>query len=176
MEGEWSSSVKDVRSVNPVLSALSDMGQARHVRRHVNDPDDLVLQLKKWGQRQHDSFNIGYVALHGSPGMVYFGRKSLDLLSIGGELSRTAMSKKILHFGSCSVLDMKPKERRELRSELGVKALTGFTTDVEWAESLAFELLLFDVLTWYKRLDFAEAFMKKNHGAFARRLGFVMVR
>ena len=86
------------------------------------------------------------------------------------------MSRKILHFGSCSVLDMKPKERRELRTELGVKAMTGFTTDVEWIENLAFELLLFDVLTWYKRLDFAEAYIKKNHGAFARRLGFVMVR
>jgi hypothetical protein len=159
-----------------VLSALSDMGQARHVRRHINDPDDLVLQFKKWGQRQHDSFNIGYVALHGSPGTAHVGRKSVDLLSLGEKLSKPAMSKKILHFGSCSVLDLTPKERRELRVALGVKAMTGFTTDVEWIESLAFELLLFDVLTWYKRLDFAADFIKKNHGAFAKKLGFVMVR
>ena len=54
--------------------------------------------------------------------------------------------------------------------------MTGFTADVDWLESLAFELLLFDALTWYKQLARAEAYMNENHKAFAKRLGFVMVR
>jgi len=87
-----------------------------------------------------------------------------------------SLSKKVLHFGSCSVLDLTAKERRELREVLGVRAITGFTEDVTWFEGLAFELLLFDVLTWYKRLDAAENYIKRNHGAFARRLGFKLVR
>lgn len=71
---------------------------------------------------------------------------------------------------------MTPKDRRALRQALGVKVLTGFTEDVEWFESLAFELLLFDTLTWYMRPDFAESYIKKNHRQLAKRLGFVMVR
>ncbi|MEV6413719.1 hypothetical protein [Kribbella sp. NPDC051718] len=63
MEGNWSASVRDVRSVDPVLSALQDGRRAHHARRHINDPDDLALSLKQWGQRQHDGFNIGYIAL-----------------------------------------------------------------------------------------------------------------
>jgi hypothetical protein len=47
---------------------------------------------------------------------------------------------------------------------------------VEWFESLAFELLLFDALTWYSRPSDADSYIKKTHSAFAKRLGFVMIR
>ena len=69
-----------------------------------------------------------------------------------------------------------PAVRRDLREPLGVRAITGFREDVDWFESMAFELLLFDCLTHYKRLDAAEAYIKKNYGQLARRLGFVMER
>lgn len=176
MEGRWSASVKDVRSVSPILSALQDAGQASHAMHHINDPEDLLLQLKKWGQKQHVRYNLGYVALHGAPGTLYIGRKSVDLFSLEDELHDSNLKQKILHFGSCSVLELKPKERQSLRMTLGVKAMTGFTEDVDWFESLAFELMLFEILTYYKRLDAADAYIKKNHGPFAKRLGFVIVR
>lgn len=59
---------------------------------------------------------------------------------------------------------------------MGVKVLTGFTEEVEWFESLAFELRLFETLTWYNRPDFAKATSRTTHGQLARRPGFVMVR
>jgi hypothetical protein len=176
MEGNWSASVRDVRSVDPVLSALQGDRRARHATRHINDPDDLAQALKQWGQRQHDGFNIGYVALHGSPATVHIGRKSVDLGRLGESLPPATLMKKALHFGSCSVLDMTPRRRETLRKALGVKVISGFTTDIEWFESLAFELLLFEALTRYRRPSDAESYMKKTHSAFARRLGFVMVR
>jgi hypothetical protein len=176
MEGTWSASVRDVRSVDPVLSALQAARGARYAKRHINDPDDLELGLKRWGQRQHQAYNVGYVALHGSPAKLHIGRKSVDLYELGERLPRATLKQKALHFGSCSVLDLRRSERRELRKMLGVKVVTGFTEDVEWIESLAFELLLFDALTWYQRPSDAENYIKRTHAAFARRLGFIMVR
>ncbi|TDO30044.1 hypothetical protein EV643_14119 [Kribbella sp. VKM Ac-2527] len=176
MEGNWSASVRDVRSVEPVLSALQGGRRAHHAKRHINDPDDLAQALKQWGQRQHDMFNIGYVALHGSPATVHIGRKSLDMCELGERLPPATLKRKALHFGSCSVLNIHYKRREALRKALGVKVISGFTTDVEWFESLAFELLLFDALTWYRRPSDAESYLKKTHSAFAKRLGFVMVR
>src|SRR3954454_4238399 len=38
MEGKWSSSVRDVRSVDPVLAALDGAGHARYAKHHMNDP------------------------------------------------------------------------------------------------------------------------------------------
>lgn len=176
MEGNWSNSVTDVRTVAPVLQALEQAGSARTVHMHLNDAEDLRQALKRWGQKQHSRFNIGYIALHGTPGTLYVGRERVDLHDLGATLPKDSMRGKVLHFGSCSVLDLRPKERQELRAQLGVKMLTGFTEDVEWFDSLAFEILLFDVLTYYKRPDFAEAYIKKNFSQFAKRLGFVMIR
>lgn len=176
MEGKWSSRVTDVRSVTPILDALEQAGRARSATSHVNDADDLSRSMLRWGQKQHAGFNIGYVALHGSPGAVHVGRTEIDLFDLGRGIPNRTLRSKVLHFGSCSVMDLRPADRRALRAALGVKVLTGFTEEVEWFESMAFELLLFDTFTWYKRSDAAEAYIKKNHGQMARRLGFVLVR
>lgn len=176
MEGDWSASVRDVRTVDPVLAALRAARRAHHARRHINDPDDLLLSLKQWTQKQHRSFNIGYVALHGSPAAVHIGRKSVDLHQLAEQLPKGSLAKKALHFGSCSVLNLNRREQQDLRKALGVKVMTGFTTDVEWFEGLAFELLLFDALTWYTRPSDADNYLNKTHAAFAKRLGFVMIR
>jgi len=176
MEGDWSASVRDVRSVDPVLAALQASRRAHHAKRHINDADDLIQGFKRWGQRQHNGFNIGYIALHGSPSTVHVGRKAVDLYELGEKLPRATLAKKALHFGSCSVLDLNRREQQALRKALGVKVVTGFTNDVEWIESLAFELLLFDALTWYAYPSAAENYIKKTHSAFAKRVGFVMIR
>jgi len=62
MEGSWSSSVRDVRTVRPVLQALGDAGAAKHAELRVNDPGDLRRELTRWGQAQHKQFGIGYLA------------------------------------------------------------------------------------------------------------------
>lgn len=175
MESKWSSSVRDVRSVTPALEALEAVGAARYAHVAINSPQDFIAQLKRLGQKQHDRFTIGYIAMHGSPGKVYAGRKSIDLLSVGEELPPAALKKKVLHFGSCSVLTDEDQQQ-ELLKALGVKAITGFTENVDWMESLAFELLLFNALSYYQRSTYAEKYIRKHHGEFAERLGFVMVR
>ena len=175
MEAPWSSRVTDVRSVTPVLQALQDAGVARHARLAINSREDFVTQLKRLGQKQHENYAIGYVAMHGSPGKVYAGRKAIDLMSLEDELPRGALSKKVLHFGSCSVLTDEMHQADLLRA-LGAKVITGFTQDVDWLESMAFELLLFDAFARYTRPSDAEKYIVKKHGQLAGRLGFVMMR
>lgn len=175
IEAEWSSRVTDIRSISPVLDALEHAKVARFVHRRVDDRDALIRELNRWGQAQHKAYGIGYVAMHGSPNSVHIGRRAIDLFDLAEDLPTGRLSSKVLHFGSCSVLTT-PAVRRDLREALGVRAITGFREDVDWFESMAFELLLFDCLTHYKRLDAAEAYIKKNYGQLARRLGFVMER
>ncbi|SMC56804.1 DUF6642 family protein [Janibacter indicus] len=175
MESKWSPSVRDVRSVTPVLNALQAAGAARYAHVVINSPEDFDKQLKRLGQKQHEDFTIGYIAMHGSPGKVYTGRKSIDLVSTGQKLPSGALKKKVLHFGSCSVLTDEDQQQ-ELLKALGAKAITGFTKDVDWMECLAFELLLFSALSYYQRSSYAETYIRKHHGEFAERLGFVMVR
>lgn len=176
MEGKWSSSVRDVRSIDPMLAALTNNGSAHMSKHAVNTPEDLRRHLSRWTQAQHQRFNIGYIGLHGSPGHLYVGRRKVAVKDLTDGIPKPRLSGKVLHFGSCEVLQLTPKERRNLRADLGVKAITGFTEEVDFMESLAYEILLFDALTYYKRIDAAETFMKKHHSQFSRRLGFVLVR
>ena len=119
MEGEWSSSVKDVRSVGPILSALSDMGQARYVRRAHQQPEKtFVLQLKNWAQKQHQALHhrirrASWVAA----GRSTWVERVSNSPSSASTFPKPAMKNKILHFGSCSVLDMKPKERARAQTQ-----------------------------------------------------------
>jgi hypothetical protein len=41
---------------------------------------------------------------------------------------------------------------------------------------LAFEILLFEALSYYQRPHAAEAYLLRHHAELADRLGFVMVR
>ena len=50
-----------------------------------------------------------------------------------------------------------------------------YRVDVDWIESAAFEVLLIDSLSHYKRVDAAYNWMKKNYPGMCRRLKFKMV-
>lgn len=40
--------------------------------------------------------------------------------------------------------------------------MTGFAEDVDWFESLAFEILLFEALSYYKRPHTAQAYLLRD--------------
>lgn len=174
IEGSWSSRVRDVRSVDPVLRALKDAGVAEHARLHVNDCDDVKRALRRWGQAQHSRYKIGYLALHGSPGVVYAGKDPVDLFDVADDLPRGLLADKVLHLGSCDVLDPTEVDLKDLRKALGVKVLCGFTKYVPWFPGLAFELLLFDALTTYARPGNACNHLLDAYGDLADEVGFVM--
>lgn len=80
MEGEWSASVRDVRNVQPLLETLKAtkaVSETHYAR--INSVEDLFRLFKRWGQAQHDRFNLGYLGLHGSSGHVKIGRRYVEL-------------------------------------------------------------------------------------------------
>lgn len=175
MEASWSSRVTDVRTVRPVLAALQDAAVAKSAYHHINDPEDLVRSLQRWGQKQHAGYGIGYLAMHGSPGIVHIGRRRVGLADVAAALPPRRLASKVLHFGSCEVL-AEGDQQGDLLRAFGVRAITGFTEPVDWFDSMAFELILFDALSRFQRMDALEAFVEKHHGQLARRVGFVIAR
>jgi hypothetical protein len=45
---------------------------------------------------------------------------------------------------------------------------------VDWAEAAAFELLLFDTLTWFTRADKIQRWLTTEYPGLLKRLGFKM--
>ena len=52
----------------------------------------------------------------------------------------------IIHFGSCSTLDVHDNKLNGFLHQTGALAICGYKTDIEWLESAAFDLLLLGFL------------------------------
>ncbi|MGW9827867.1 hypothetical protein ACUXNS_002900 [Brevibacterium pityocampae] len=61
-------------------------------------------------------------------------------------------------------------------SMTGAKAITGFNRDVEWVESLAFEMLMFNTLVHYERFGNFYNEISARYGDLIDRLGFTVIR
>nr|WP_308212652.1 DUF6642 family protein [Nocardia zapadnayensis] len=176
MEGYWSRDVNDVRTVRPMTQALADSKIANYVHRHINDVDDLINGLTLLGQRKQDKYNIAYLACHGSSGVIELSGDSISLDELAGRLPKAGiLESKLLHLSACSVLHDEDACKALLDTS-GAQAITGFTKDVDWLESLAFELLMFNAFAGYQRLGNFVRSMNKNYGELSERLGFTVIR
>ncbi len=150
MEGEWSNSVTDRSSVQPALSILEELKLAKLTRRHINREDDLVEELRKWGLKSNASYGVGYLALHGTPSSVYVRSEKVPLRHLADRLADldVDLTGRVLHMGSCAVLRRK-EGAQKLLDATGLSLITGYTKNVDWVESMAFDLLLIGALTSY---------------------------
>ncbi len=168
----WSSSLRDRSSVKGLLKLMESRGAITFCHDRVHTVEEFNLLMRKWGQAQYRSYRIGYLAFHGSSGMIHMGRRSVSLEELA-ELMNGACKGKILHFGSCSVLDVGRAEIEAFRKAIDARCVMGYTSDVDWMVSTAFDLIVFDRLTNRVRLDAVERDLKA-HKELARSLGFRM--
>lgn len=83
---------------------------------------------------------------------------------------------KRLYFGSCSVLRATDAALHEFLSETDAAPICGYTRDVDWVESSAFETVVLDMLANGRRHNAAEMRMGSTHWApLAKCLGFRIV-
>jgi hypothetical protein len=171
VEGGWSSKLTSEASVLPLLEFLRSVGQIRFVHDEVHTLDAFAYVVDKWPQRQYASYSIGYFGFHGVPGSLLLGRRKITLEDMAEQL-RGRCAGKIIYFGSCRVIDVPKKRLEDFRRITKARAVAGYEEDVDWFESAAFDLVLFDALTRYKHLDATERWITQRYGRTAKQLGF----
>ena len=170
----WSGHIASQDSVLPLLEFIRRSDGARFIHQRIQTRQELAHYLARFTGMA--SYQVGYLALHGSQGGVWVGaqRVSLEELSEWAELGNAPavetasgeevqwvldFSGKILYLGSCASLNVPQKRFEGLRKETGAIAVCGYTRSVDWFESAAFELMLLSEL--------ANAMDKKRHTARA---------
>jgi hypothetical protein len=173
VEGPWSSRLTDKASVGPLLEFLEHSGKVRFTHHRANSLGEVENVVRRWRQKQYARYSLGYFGFHGDPGRLHVGRRKISLEELGEHLDGACRGKTI-YFGSCAVLDV-PKGRIEaFRRITRARCVVGYTKDVDWYASCAFDLLLFEALTYYRRIDFADRWLAKEYGPLRRKLGFRM--
>lgn len=181
LEGDWWG-VKDRTSVEPTLRLLETMGgyKAPYFHHDVGTQEEFHFYLKKWTGRQFDDYPILYLAFHGEPGGIVVGEGRSNTLTLDhlAERLEGACKGRVIHFGSCSSLDVNGHQLNSFVRRTGACALFGFRTDVDWLPSAAFELL---VLGYLQEVSFTKAGMrslqrrvKREAPGLARTLEFRM--
>lgn len=173
IEGGWSPRLTDEMSVRPLLELLEGVGRVRFIHRDVSTLEGLINMARKWPQRQYSRYPLGYFSFHGGPGYLLLGRRSITLEQLGEEL-RGACQGKTIYFGSCSALGIPRREAERFRRVTDAKVVAGYRRDVRWVESAAFDLLLFEALTYYRRADAVERWLRSEYHSLVSKLGFVM--
>lgn len=178
LEGDPELSLNARYSVRPILQFLRDLNGTDFIFRDVGTADELRHYLRQWTLAKNSKYNIGYFSFHGSPGELCFpaGRKRpLTLEELGGWLEGRAAGR-IIHFCACSVVRLGSTRLQEFRQQTGASAVMGYRTNVDWAESMAFETLVFNALHHYTRLGDAANYLDRVAGKLREHLGFEIIR
>jgi len=65
---------------------------------------------------------------------------------------------------------------QEFRQRTGAQAILGYAKDVDWAESMAFEILLYNALANFSRFGDAMNRLDRIAGTLREHLGFKTIR
>ena len=142
-------------SFEPVLRLLAgqlDFSILNAAVKRVVARRDLAIQIADWGNRSDFKYPVLWLTGHGSGGGFFVndtaGNRRVDLQALieiaeDGEFS---WSGSLVHFGACSTLAIHGDECRDLLEKTGLEAISGYSKDVYWIPSLAFEMLYMQFL------------------------------
>jgi hypothetical protein len=179
IEGNWNPRLSDRASVRPVLELLEINSDVGYIYKDCSTEEELYYLLERWQQKSYADYKILYMAFHGEPGRILIDtRHKIGLDQLGKHLCcRT--HRRIIYFGACSVMRIDKRVIKRFMTAAGIKAVCGYTTDVDWIPSTALDLIAMNELqrfsTTRQGMEAAEKSIRTNTRRLAGRLGFRMV-
>lgn len=152
-----------------MLESADECGRVIH--RDVATRGEFDDYLKEWLKKKYARYSLAYLAVHGTPGKIMIGKTALTLDELADVIGPKKAVDRILHFGSCSTLAVSDVKLRSFCRETGAKAIVGYTRDIDWLESTAFDCMLLPRLLKAKSIKPVFTSLEKEHPKFVRRLG-----
>ena len=173
IEGHWNYGKREVEpSVEPMLQLLTGMGQWEYARRDCATEGEFYFFLdQEWNRCKEGS--ILYIASHGEAGVIWLSDKQsvkLDTLATEADCSNC-----LVHFGSCSVLNVDDRRIGGFLKNTGASCVSGYKADTGWADlsyyppAIALELLLFSSI-WKDGIDLTTGYSAKSMRKLRKKL------
>lgn len=173
LEGDWDDNLRSRQSVEPMLQLLADCGELSYIHRDVATREELAHYLSRWFKRGMSTYRVGYLGFHGSRRTLHLGRDDITLTDLAGLLAGKCASK-TLYFGACSTLAIKDDELMEFCRTTGARGVVGYTRDVDYIESVAFEMILLSELVRSTNFKSVYNRLRRDHPELTRKLGLRM--
>ncbi len=147
-------------NVVPLLDVVSRLWKIKYSHLTCNTAGELDYNLGLLCKR---NYGILYLAFHGAPGSISLHDGTDVTLSNLAEMMGEKFGDWIVHFGSCRTVGSS-RQMTDFVEQTGVALATGYTKNVDWAESAALELLLFQQLQSHQSLKVAWRGVENNYG------------
>ena len=143
LEGPWREHLKDRASVEHMMHLLAAEYGSRliYIHRTIATIEELRFYLRKWALKSYADYPVLYLAFHGRKSCICLGRKRIHLRQIK-QMITPRRYKSMIYFGSCKTMGASANALNEFMADTCVLGLMGYTQDVDWIESTAFELLV----------------------------------
>jgi hypothetical protein len=162
LESFWSKDLESKVSVEPILQLAASINDVKFIHMSCNTRGELYHNLNKMKRRR--KYSILYFAFHGRPGEILMDESSVDLESLADFMGRW-FSGRIIHFGSCSTIDVEERRIMDFMKATGVAMVIGHKRDVNWMEGSAVDLLIFNWIQYYRDMGrFWSHFRKRYKG------------
>lgn len=177
LESDWSSDMRDQATVGHLLTLLKDLRVLKQpIRKPVDTKDGLLNRVTQWTQKRYSRYTVLYLASHGEPGAIRIGRDRV-LLDELAEAMVGCRNGCFVHFGCCETLAVDRRHLTRFLRRTGAKLISGYTKEVDWVQSAAFELLLLNEFQTNRTPAQIASHIAKHHRAMyvlAKGLGWRM--
>ena len=153
--------VEEVLSFKPPLALLGKQLDFPIIFRTADARAKLVKDIKEWSDRSDDKYPALWLTGHGMIQSVYVddrkgaGYNRLDLRSLADILESGPLTGFLVHFSACSTMASSIDDYRHFFKATEVEAVSGYSKDIDWIESLAFEFLYMKQLQKAMKYDVA---------------------
>jgi len=119
---------------------------------HGNIQDETTVLpildfLDKWKHKAiNEKYPILYLAFHGDPGYIFLTYKDKYSLAQLADFLGDKCTGKIIYFGSCSTLKIDKRRINSFLKKTGAIAVIGYKRDIDWIQSAACDLFVFEAL------------------------------
>lgn len=133
----------------PILNLLKGNRpySVNFIFRDIGTREEFDYYLGKWVQKKFAQYPILYLAFHGDPDLIHIGEKvgggkeSVSLRDLADTLEGRCKGR-IIFFSSCSTLNVHGNCLNALLRRTQALAICGYSSDVDWITSAAFELVV----------------------------------
>lgn len=174
LEGDWNKDLRKKISIKSTLEYLSDCLEITHIHRHCGVKEQFHLYMTEYNKKMYKNYSILYLAFHGNPNEILLGKEKLDLDEFE-EANFGLFKNKIVHFGSCSSLNIDKKRLLKFVKSTDALCVSGYKTDVEFNKSTMLDILYFVKWQDYKDVRCVERDMKNEYKELVKSLEFTMI-
>lgn len=175
IEGRWENDHRDKKSVIKALEFLNCIEKVDCIVKQCNNVPTLNELLSDSMLAKYKKYSILYLAFHGEPNNILVGkRNSKANLEEIAEIIGDKANGKIIHFGSCSTLDVSGWELRKFLKNTNALAISGYKEEIDFVKSTVFDLIYFQQCQRSFDITVIEKNIKKYYSTLGKELGFVL--